>query len=859
MDNQNNAATFRADQQAQREFLEKGDNFRERILPSSLLLDKFVQTQTLGNVFRKAVRDLGQQLATDPSLKVALDHSDDLSDTSRQHEQRLAEFIESTPIAGYLRRMEPDEEKRAKALRVLLTKVTRYAEAVKRSDATNEPIRKDDNSVGRAGQVTYQFDAYLDAAATELLAAVDRQIPDSSFQNLSDLINQSQVLIESQLDSDGRFFALLNWVTDTARKVRQEGLKIFSTPESQAMLASLEQRAEQKNGLGGVILYGPPGTGKTEYLVERNKRRGFDSRVISIHHFTDFVQLVGEKPVPIGIDKDAAQLQRLQLTQETLKGMSSEDRFAYIASKRDSGVESWQLFLNAAGVGAEMSVDTIDVKVADQIVNMLLQKINATIINVGMGLEAGVSGDEAWVKGEIIQAFESGRLPILDEMDKGSSHSLEGISRLLNLSPGDTIQLGGTTYTIPHWGSVDGTANDMNLAPFLHDRFAPNVIYVDYPSPSELLLRSLVWLSDERGNLSIPQGVQEQYLGLVMYVFPQIQKLYPSKIEHPLSNRGIRKFCQMLTQNASISEALNELLLKPGALSDKELGRLEIRKILDRFPTLVTPSITRNEKPTHTGKNALRESPLYKTAQELFTTYDVNRGESGEVKINSVQLDKLERQDDKENNSSTMVARSGIALAIETKSDQVYLSSRINGRLLNKLPSNETLTLSAKETRIMGCDTTGNRIILNTNNVLTIVDVRAGKAKTEIIDTNQISTSTLTPDGQFMIRQSSNSVDLYAVDLLLGGLDSEKCKISFVDQDGDHFSPSRVQTSPDGKFLLIESKAHETHIVRLSGIPRGGGLVSLAEPFDSAGGFSIGNGNILVNRTINPSSGYILK
>lgn len=864
-----------SDLEEARSFIEKGEKFTESVLPTRVVLGELVQYQTLGRVVRNAISDLGNQIARDPSMVELIEPK-----LLRQQAEvpALKIFIERTPIANYLRKIIPDESMRSEVLNQIVMKVARYAQAVRRSEQINRAaLNAKGQVVGRAGQVTYRFDTFLDNSASEILRtikktsepevsgnsaspkeAVNESSSNLDWRSLPSLIRQSQERIEAQLNPDTQFFALLNWVSETVRKVRQEGLKVFETPEAQALLTSLERRAEQRNGLGGAILYGPPGTGKTELLVERNKRRGFDSRVISIHHFTDFVQLVGEKPVPLGIDRDASQLQRLQMTRESIAAMSAADRLAYVRNQLSKGEAAWGAFLSAVGVSSETSPREIDEPTANAIIDALLQKISTTIINVGLGLEAGMDTDEAWVKGEIIQAFEAGKMPILDEMDKGSSHSLEGISRLLNLSPGSVIQLGSTSYKIPHWGSIDGTANDMNLAPFLHDRFAPNVIYVDYPSPQELLLRSVVWLSDEQGNLDISESVQEQYVGLVMYVFPQIQKLYPSKIEHPLSNRGIKKFCQMLTQGSTISEALNELLLKPGALSDKESGRNEIQRVLARFPTITTSSIGPTDASNRNGKHSLLSSPLYSVASRLYTPYDASRGSSGVVEIAPDDYKALSREDDRENRSNQLVAPCGIKLAIETKDGQSYLTSRVNGRLITRVRATENFVLSATESKILGCSTTADRALIRTNNALTIVDFNSGSAIAHVISETQNSQSTLTSDGKFLVHKSGDTVVVYHADQLIKSTKTDEHGIRIVDEDGDQVRVRRLQTSADGKYLLLETSARETHIFPLSTIPTNARTLALSNPFPTGGTLSIGKGNIAMDDS-NPSTGYMLK
>ena len=103
-----------------------------------------------------------------------------------------------------------------------------------------------------------------------------------------------------------------NWVK-TAKNDIDRGAKVLFTPYYKSILRKIEQVGDRENGIGGKLYYGPAGTGKTELAVEANRLDGFDTRVVSMHYWTDFTSLIGESAIPIAMDKNTGHMQRLDI------------------------------------------------------------------------------------------------------------------------------------------------------------------------------------------------------------------------------------------------------------------------------------------------------------------------------------------------------------------------------------------------------------------------------------------------------------------------------------------------------------------------------------------------------------------
>ncbi|HCC84148.1 MAG TPA: hypothetical protein DEP87_00465 [Candidatus Pacebacteria bacterium] len=864
----------------ERDFHQAGETYRSQVLPVETILKQLESEQGVGDVIKRSIKSLGQEIVNQPDLLAAAisypanSKQKELSAEQTQEAlKKLRSFLDASPITHFLRTKADSEKKYELLCTELINRISRYARAIKRADKVNgdkpflakDGTGKQRENAGRSGQVTYNFDHFLDLSAEEILKHLTDSLPPGiQFDDLKKLISQTQVELIAGLDDQTRYYALLNWVVQTARKVRAENLKIFDTPDTQKLLTRLEMVAEQKNGLGGAILYGPPGTGKTELLVEKNRRRGFDSRVISIHHFSDYVQLMGEKPVPIGMDKSASNVEKLAKVKDTLQAMNTAQAFEFVSSKFSESAPAWETFLELAQAKnvAIGSATEITEATAKTIIDQLINKLTKDIVYIGLGVKDGLNEEMAWARGEIIQAFEHGQLPILDEMDKGSAHSLEGISRLLNLSPGQKIMLGDEEYTIPTWAHIDGTANAMNLAPFLHDRFAPNVIYVDYPSPQDTLLKSLVWLADDQGLLDITMDKQEKFVGLALYVFPEIQKLYPDVIEHPLSNRGIRKFCQMIAHGHSVSSALNELLLKPGALTDNPKGLEAIQGILDRFGNLTSPNIALEPAKAEAKKSDIINSPIYAALTEYYQPFDATKGNLDTVRLKGEQREKLLAQvvSATENSGTILDTQVGTTIGLEASNDKTSVAVRLNGKVLTRavgVSGNSSEASLNQEARLISADNLGRLALVRTNNTVLLVDLVTNKSKA-FISSQEQSQCVLTGDGGFVVELIGNKLALHPVaEALKNDAATDAKPVGFFDENGDEIKCSCRNLSADGKFLQIETVTKQTYLIDLFALRSGQKHITLNRPFIDETGWKISSGNSLVHPDKNLA--YLLK
>lgn len=867
-------------------FLEGKKNYLNNALRLELRLAELTSRQETENIFRQAIYSVGIEVARQPKLieLVANFFSKELDKSALSD---LEIFFDKTPVARFIKSQIQHNEHYQEMRLMIMEKIFRYAQAVHRADQINQdkgylfnggklerntqtgkyqpaPFNK---RLGQAGTTDYNFDRFLNLAATKLANLFIQHSIGNKTQSSEDTtgaqsetnlaqeavplandVAQTRIELAANLGQETVPFSLLNWVVNTARKVRTEGLKIFDTPDTQQILKRLEAAGNLKNGLGGVILFGPPGTGKTELLIERHRRMGFKSRVISIHHYSDYVQLLGEKPLPMESDKATSRVQRLTLVRNALNEMTDGQRISFVRSKLKEGSEAWKLFLTLAEQTDDGKQDVTDEE-AILIIKSLVAKLNYDLIQIGLGIQDGLDEESAWVRGEIIQAFDQGELPILDEMDKGSEHSFEGISRLLNLSPGSTISLGNQTYQIPSWAFIDGTANAMNLQPFLHDRFAPNIIYVDYPSSLDTLLKSLVWLADEQGQLHLSPDVQQKYLGLVLYVFPEIQKLYPEVLEHPLSNRGIRKFCQMLAHGRSVTEAVEDLLLKKGALTNSETGQRAINEILNRFGALISGEVSFDKPEIDASKKGMVNSPLFEAAKDFYQHRFFNEGKPQAVKVSDEVKAMLlnESEGDTFRQDDLFLAKTGAMIQIARSGKTNFLSVRVgDGEQIAGVMEDNLNRFLVKENsaRIVAADSRGQFVLLRSNDQWALVNIASGKVK--IFDGGEKQYN-LTNNGDYLIGTTANQ-EIQLVPIVEAFVNQERpAGIKVIDENRQPIVCERYDLSTDGFFLLIENLIGKSFVIDLRSIRAGQSEIVLVKPISEKSGWIMGAGNTLFN------------
>ncbi|KKS31745.1 MAG: hypothetical protein UU93_C0014G0007 [Candidatus Amesbacteria bacterium GW2011_GWA2_42_12] len=772
--------------------------------------------------------------------------------------QKIEAFLEGFPIVDDLNEMFAGDEKlKGEVFQIFRDVLVSYVKANTLSDTYNK---------NEGGQLSYSFDKFLSGSVNLILQRV-KQLPqfagtgDEGVVQLQGLPNEiAQLEAQSEMDlqdSEMRTFSLLNWVIETIQAVKTEGLRVFDTASYKDLFNKIEAIADQRNGLAGGLLFGPPGTGKTEILIEANKRLGFDTRVVSVHHYSDFVQFIGEKPIPVGMDRKTSQVQRLQTMRESIRDLKGQGAIDFISTQFNRFTQAEHTLTTSRDFIKFMLPDEgnlfheppQDEKGAEEFMRALTQRLTNDIVAIGLGTQAGLDDEIAWVYGEILQGFRNNKRIVLDEMDKASEHSLDGISRLLNLSPGQTMPIGSENFTIPSWGRIDGTANAMNVQPFLHDRFTPNILFVDYPPSSDLLQMALVWLSDEQGNLKIPEPEQAKVVGLLKYAFPEIQKLYPDNITYPLSLRGVRKFCQTVANGRGIPEAVDQLLFRQGALATNQTEFDAIRRIMNRFSSLTSPELTPATNTTKPSSKleSLFNSPLYAAAAENFSLSDRRRTPPIEVAIDAESRAALSKfHQDKGETPAKDIEKSSqvISLEIDQASHSTALVSRIEGQLVQRMKPNEKFKIN-DTTEIVGADAQLENLLLRTNNHISVVDLRTGLTTDIPVDESAAENWSITPNGKFLVMREDQSVSLVPINLAKRTeFNDEKDSIHFIDaQSGKKMRIKRYDFSTDGRTLLIEGQAGSTFLIDLSRIDSVQ-QISLSTPFAQDGGWMI-EGSIL--------------
>lgn len=398
-------------------------------------------------------------------------------------------------------------------------------------------------------------------------------------------------------------YAFRQWLRDSLHNYAK-GINIFETPYYQGLIKRCELLGDKENGIGGKIYYGPPGTGKTEFAVHLNRRQGFESRVVSMHYWTDFASLLGESPIPLGLDKATNYQQRIGTAIERYEKMDVEDFRSVI--KNLSELNKKKTYTQKSitvdcmlpfTVGIDKSLYTLkspDELSAEEII--LLKEgfqdyLERQFMGASIGTETGEDPANLWVNGEILIAMENRQRVILDEIDKAGPNSLAGISRLLAARSGTEIQLKGKEIKLPTWFKIDATSNEVSLDPnktYLYDRF--NQIYVDYPPVIDELMLAGVWLSDQEGNIILNSSDQQQVVNFFTEILPIIQDNYRKGImTQPLSLRGLRELCHLLVNpvtkrrtEISVRRALEMVLLEQNAFSkSKIIGETKSEKFTE--------------------------------------------------------------------------------------------------------------------------------------------------------------------------------------------------------------------------------------------------------------------------------------
>lgn len=447
----------------------------------------------------------------------------------------------------------------------------------------------------------------------------------NQFRNLGERIPQTNPLVTDNLDAlaesarvnveilrlngYARDFEIRDWLATTGREAR-EGRKIYLTPFYTRLVKELHFQTERKNGLGGVILFGDPGTGKTEVLREKNRQQGFETRVINIHHYTSFNELIADKAMQLGLDKGASMAQKLDIVCKNFAEMDPEQFEATCYGMLDK--------LKAEGkvpqdetIGNFMK-SFVGTEVYDLLDNLepganwklfrdsFITRQRARILRTSLGDSQQESGEDI-VRGEILLAIQKGERVVLDEVDKAGPGALSGILSFLAKSPGEHFAYGQQDIQIPYWFAIDATTNSLQLDSYLTDRFVPRK--VNTPPVLDQLMIAGVRVSDTEGNILLSPQEQNQLVWFYTYIVPEVNLLLGEFNQRkgkdeaglsPLSNRRIQEFTGYLVNfgakrrtDRSFAEATHAFLLEnPLWSNDPELAR-QMEGLLGKYSGII--------------------------------------------------------------------------------------------------------------------------------------------------------------------------------------------------------------------------------------------------------------------------------
>ncbi len=427
----------------------------------------------------------------------------------------------------------------------------------------------------------------------------------------------------ARLDPAVEAFELRRWLTTTSKEARfgkrgPEGAvtrrKIYETPFYSSLLDELHRLSKKKNGVGGVILYGPPGTGKTEVLQQKNTEEGYETHVVSIHHYTSFAELLADRSIALRGDLGAQRAQGLEVPINYFKDKTPEefskvmtiifdDLKAGGRAGEDQQISQFllpYLALDQAGIVDILAKDQLSPDDWRYIQNAFITKQESRLLRTSLSAQHQETLEEDVVRGEILLAIKKSKgtdrkiRVLLDEIDKAGPNSLGGILTFLSKSPGESIVIGETREEIPSWFLVDATSNSPDINEYFLDRFSH--LRVNTPPTKDQLMIAGVKVCDDEGNILLSPYEQEQLGSFFVYVLPNINALLTREDHNwpPISNRGIQEltsylvdFRNMKRTDLSVNEAVNKLLLQNKIWSADAGLAEDIGKVLDSYSDIL--------------------------------------------------------------------------------------------------------------------------------------------------------------------------------------------------------------------------------------------------------------------------------
>jgi hypothetical protein len=313
----------------------------------------------------------------------------------------------------------------------------------------------------------------------------------------------------------------------------------------------------------------------------------------------------------------------------------------------------------------------------------------------------------------------------------------------------------------------------------------------------------------------------------------------------------------MITNGETIVSALNELLLKPGALTNTEQGFRAIQKILDRFPSLTSSNVAM-EAALKTNKSDLINSTVFNSCVEGFLPFDAESGSTAIVNLTPEQ--RLSLLEDKEtiteNTNQVLDTKVNSTLAIEEKNGNGSLTVRVDGKLLSRVLLSKKADDESKNI-IASADRTGRIALVRNQGNLNLINMATGVVE-EFLFNDEQESYVVSPDGRYLLHKYADKLSLVPVDSFFKrSNDGPIAKIDFVDEDGEKVICRQIDVSDDGNFLQVETTANETFIINLELVYPWQTEIMLTKPFVEDGGWQLTRGNMLVKA--DSEKAYLLK
>ncbi len=402
-------------------------------------------------------------------------------------------------------------------------------------------------------------------------------------------------------------FVLKEWLHRTGTEARDEliGRKIFETPYYKNIIRRLRLEGAKKNGVGGVLVDGPPGVGKTEIIQEKNKQKGYGTRVIGIHYYTSISEVLHEKRIQVQGMGGAVTPGSLSDIVRVFEGESGEKFGTYMKELYKTLQAEGKITKGQTMTDFLRSFVTEDVEAViskSELTSEDWDKARASFVDRQRTRILRTSMDPSYhetlsdiVQGEILLAIENNQMALLDEVDKAGPNSLGGLLTFLAKSPGrDVLRVGDKEIELPPWFNIDATSNSVHeLDSYLKDRFAH--LSITTPPVKDQLMIAGVRLSDSQGNILLNNHEQRQLVGFFTYALPDINAFLQTEgVEmEPLSLRTVKdltaylvNFENMQRTQVGFGEALRMLLLQNRAWEKNPELVKKFDDLRARFPEI---------------------------------------------------------------------------------------------------------------------------------------------------------------------------------------------------------------------------------------------------------------------------------